>query len=942
MNSKLIFRNIGRLLLLLALQLMVFNNVYLGGYINPCVYVLFIAMLPTSLKRIPMMLIAFGAGLVVDISCNMIGFHTFACVMVAFLRGVWFDHIILHDNEEGIDTPCIQDGYYQQFAIYLFLILFVYHLAFYSLLAFSFKEILNVLVSTILSTFLTWVICIIYQTLFYRSNKGATLIVLMLLGFSPSLMKGQTAVGSWRDHLSYSSTTNVCAADDRIIACANGGIFFVDRDDNSIWRINKTTKLNDVGIASMAYDDKSQLLVVAYKNSNIDLIHNDYVYNISDIKRHDMGGGKQINNIRFFDNQAFLACGFGIVVVDLDRKEIKETYYLGTDGSSMNVNDIAFTDSLIVAATDSGLMWAPKKGHLLNIASNWSHDNSSLLAGQAVSSLAVDANGKLLALSGKGSDGTATLYRDNGDMAMAPWMTDSINLVRVSHNNTLVIFDNHIGIYDADGQQQHDISSVKWMEVEINDADLDNNGTLWMAHKWASLTTCHPENPEATLDAFIPNGPQSDNAYRIVSWNNELMVCPGGHSTTYAGSFIPANIYTFASKWSAVKDPDNLMASLMDVVDIAVNPLNPKKKTAAVWGYGILEIEDNRVQTLYNSQNSNGALPSYSQGGYTSLLTGAVAYDKEGNLWATNSKQEHCLVVHQSDGTWRSFDTDAMTGGADIDHLLCDSIMDLKIFWGRPNKIFLHDGTSKMAYIDPNNGAKLQTSSVQCVVQDHNGSLWVGTNKGIKVVYALERAFQNGGRGEKSPLTCSNILFNENGINEYLMAYESITAIAVDGANRKWIGTSTGGLYLVSANGLQQIEHFTAATSPLFSDKIVSLCIMPWSGELFVGTDKGIQSFRTSATYAFGVPQNNIYAFPNPVRPDYEGPIAIKGFSRNALVHITDEAGQTVFATRANGGQAIWNGCSMQGKPVASGTYFVFASSDDGEIRSVTKILVIR
>ena len=117
---------------------------------------------------------------------------------------------------------------------------------------------------------------------------------------------------------------------------------------------------------------------------------------------------------------------------------------------------------------------------------------------------------------------------------------------------------------------------------------------------------------------------------------------------------------------------------------------------------------------------------------------------------------------------------------------------------------------------------------------------------------------------------------------------------------------------------------------------------MPWSGELFVVTDKGVQSYRASATYAFDSPLEDIHAFPNPVRPDYDGLIAIKGFSRNAIVHITDAAGNTVYSTKSDGGQAVWDGRNHEGKKVASGVYYVFASSEDGSVRSATKILVVR
>lgn len=172
MNSQLIIRNIGRFVLLMLLQVLVFNNVYLGGYINPCLYVLFIAMLPTNMGRIPMMLTAFFTGLCIDITTNMAGFHTFACTAVGYLRGVWLDKIIIRDNEEGIDMPCIYNGSYQQFSLYLMLLLLVFNLIYHTLLAFSLHDILNILLTALLSTIVTWLLAILYQTLLLRNTKN--------------------------------------------------------------------------------------------------------------------------------------------------------------------------------------------------------------------------------------------------------------------------------------------------------------------------------------------------------------------------------------------------------------------------------------------------------------------------------------------------------------------------------------------------------------------------------------------------------------------------------------------------------------------------------------------------------------------------------------------------------------------------------------------------
>lgn len=172
MNSRLIIQNAGRFVLLMLLQLLVFNNIYLGGYINPCLYVLFIAMLPTDTGRIPMMLIAFGTGLCIDLSTNMLGFHTFACTVVGFVRGVGLDSLITGDNDEPVETPRIQNGNYQRYALYLFLLLVIFHFVYYLLVVFSLRELPTVLLSTLLSSVVTWILAILYQTLFFRKLQN--------------------------------------------------------------------------------------------------------------------------------------------------------------------------------------------------------------------------------------------------------------------------------------------------------------------------------------------------------------------------------------------------------------------------------------------------------------------------------------------------------------------------------------------------------------------------------------------------------------------------------------------------------------------------------------------------------------------------------------------------------------------------------------------------
>ena len=764
-----------------------------------------------------------------------------------------------------------------------------------------------------------------------------SLFTFHLSSFTFHLSQAQTAVGHWRDCLDYSWTNHVAHAGDRIYAGAKGGVFCYDLDDNTLTRMCKGKGLNDVGIAALAYDPVTKSLVVAYNNSNVDLVIDGHTYNLSDIKRSEIPGDKSIYHVRFAHRRAYLATGFGVVVVNLDRQEIKETWYLGAGGTYTPVYDLAFMRDSLYAATGEGLKKISRSETHPTVSDRWTIDHR--LDGQTAFELAA-AGSHLLVATHTYLPDVDNLYRKT-DTGFALMHTGELHSLHVGGGYLAVSTSTSVMTYDTLLNYHGEVQSYHWGALVPNDAVYGDDGTLWVAHQWEGIIGLHPDGAE---EYHCPEGPgSSDNTYRLVPFNYRMMLCPGGHTSTYASAYLPPNLFTAVGReWSLLDKSNGVLDGMSDLVDVAVNPRDTHELVAALWGYGVASIRDNQVQTFYDASSTDGALVPYTSGSYSRLNTGAVAFDRRGDLWVLNSHSTHALAVRRTDGTWESFSTMAMVSTPEVDKLVCDSITGFKWFCGRSNIIYIHDGESRMAKVNPNNGSKLTTDAVTALVQDQNGSLWVGTNKGIKVIYDGYKAFNNGGNGEYSPVSCNNITITNGEFAEYLMAYESITAIAVDGANRKWVGTANGGLYLISANGLNQLEHFTVANSPLFSNKIVSLGINERTGEIYVGTDLGLQVYRGTATYAETFPLEKVYAFPNPVRPDYDGPIAIKGFTRNGTVHITDAAGHTVYSTTANGGQAIWNGRTQSGERVASGVYYVFASDAQGDNRSVAKILIIR
>ena len=763
--------------------------------------------------------------------------------------------------------------------------------------------------------------------------KRMTLPLLLCIAFTAN---GQVGVGKWRDCLDYSRVEHVEPAGEWVYAAARNGIFRYDTLYGTIERLNRITGLSDMGVTAMAYDPLTRCVAMAYANSNIDLLVDGKVYNLSDIKRSEISGDKSIYNIRFHNGMAYLATGFGIVVVDVARHEIKETCYIGNGGAYTVVRALAFGSDSLYAATGEGLKRISLGEPHIGISDRWTTDHR--LAGVTVTMLDC-ADGKILAGGYTYDPEQIDLYCLQGTAATR-WNSGMVRTMRAGGGRITVTHEVGIAVYDTQLQRLDTLAAYDWGALACFDAVCSDTATLWAGHEWGGLFRIRTSGNTY----LMPDGPFSqDNVYRIVAFGNRTMICPGGHTTTYANAYINSNLPTcVGNTWRSYSDAGGLLSGVTDLLDAAVNPYDTAETVVAFWGTGLASLRNNEVQQVYNSGNTDGALQPYDIGGFSTLRTGAVQFDRSGNLWVLVSNSSSALAMRSADGNWHRFNTSALASEPSVDKLVCDSITGYLWFCGRDNVIYVHDGKDRMARVNPNNGSKLSTDAVNALVQDRTGNLWIGTNKGIKVIYDGYNAFRNGGNGESAPVNCSNITITNGEFYEYLMAYESITTIAVDGANRKWVGTSSGGLYLLSANGLEQLQHFTAENSPLFSNKIIALAVQPVTGEVFVGTDRGVQTYRSTATYAESWPDDEVYAFPNPVRPDYDGPIAIKGFTRDGLVHITDAAGHTVFTTRAQGGQAIWYGRNLDGKPVASGVYYVFAADAEGSNRSVAKILIVR
>jgi ligand-binding sensor domain-containing protein len=228
-------------------------------------------------------------------------------------------------------------------------------------------------------------------------------------------------------------------------------------------------------------------------------------------------------------------------------------------------------------------------------------------------------------------------------------------------------------------------------------------------------------------------------------------------------------------------------------------------------------------------------------------------------------------------------------------------------------------------------------SNVYSIAEDLEGNIWVGTDQGPLVYYNPEKVFT-----EK--LNAFRIKIPRNdGSNtyDYMLQTELITSIAIDGADRKWLGTEKAGAYLLSSDGTVQVKKYTVENSPILSNSIVSVAVSDKTGDVWFGTSKGIQSVRGDATE--GLDEfTNVYAFPNPVRQEFSGNLTITGLVRDSRIKITDVSGNLVYETESSGGMASWDLNTYNGQRVATGVYLIFCASNDGTDSCVIKVLVIK
>lgn len=776
--------------------------------------------------------------------------------------------------------------------------------------------------------------------------------ILFLLVFGGHL-SAQPAIGEWRDHFQYRHTFAVVSAGNDLYCATTTSVFKYSPQLGETERYSKINALNDVNIQAIGWNEEHGTLLIGYRNGNLDLLHNGATINMPDIKRSSMVGDKGIYTITTQDGLSYLGCGFGIVVVDLQRKEVRDTWLIGPNAAPLQVNDIAFHGDSIYAGTQAGIYVASRQAANLAAYTSW-HKRTDLPGPDGPISALMFFHDRLV-VARSGPAGQDTIHYHDGSWHVFEGPSgELVRNMHVSEDGQTLIVTSRNGVleYGADWEDVGYAFDV--VEGDLNPRDAIRTGpeTLWIASNGRGLVRHHHYYD---YEFIHPNGPENNTVYRMAASKGTVYATTGGVAGNWTNLFRKDGVhYLIDGRWNSANrsnDPlfdtggNNYGEALNDVMSVQIDPDDPLHVYVSSWDDGILEMRNGRGTGFFDANNST--LQRWQNGGTDNIPTriGGLAFDAKGNLWATNSGCNKPISVRMKNGTWYSF---GMGNALGAEALLSDIIAARNGYkWvvrprGQGLLVFDDNGTPSQPGDDQAKAlntfegeGKLPSMDVFSVAEDLDGQIWVGTGKGIAVFYNPDLIFTN------SNSDAHQILIEQDGNVQILLETESVSAIVVDGANRKWLGTQTSGLYLVSPDGTQEVAHFTAENSPLPSNNIVCLAMDEASGELFIGTDLGIVSYRGDAV-AGQRTADCATVFPNPVRENFAGPVAITGLVRGSDIRITDVAGNLVYHTISKGGQAIWPVTDMNGQRVSTGVYLVLAMSPDGSEKCNTKVAVVR
>lgn len=757
---------------------------------------------------------------------------------------------------------------------------------------------------------------------------------------------GSAAIGSWQVYPAYNVCTQNIPVGHRVYALMESKLMAYDTDDNTITTFDWTRQLTDVTISFINYSAEAHRLILVYDNGNIDLLSttdDDDVINLAQLKNSTLQN-KKVNNVQVSGTKAYVCTAFGIVVVDMERGIIDATYQLDLD-----ILSCASSETAIYAGTSTGL-WIGQLADNLQDKSMWRQFNDNYKATHMEffdGRIWVHVGGWLYVSNPEVTAFTTVIKNNVGQLR---YMT-------LSGSKLIVGNATHLFLFDSADSQRHLTGTYAWNGLT------HHSGTFWASDAYNGLQAYTLDDDGTftpTVTALRAESPLHDYSLHMHYDGNRLLVA-GGHPN-YSPTSRPGTAYILEADgtWnnfdyaSAVEIAPK--SRFLDVTNVVQDPTDPNHYYLGTARSGIYEYRDGKCTGHIGMENApfHSILPDNANPQWFVVADG-LTYDPDGNLWVLNctqGAQDTTIRVMRPDGTWLGIPCPEIKEASTLDRIFFDSQGRAWINSRRMDArgIFMLDynGTIDRTSDDHRqlrgtiinqDGTVYAPDEFYCFAEDEKGQIWFGSNLGPFVV------------NDPSDFRAADFRFEQvkvartdgSGLADYLLSGIPILSIAIDGGQRKWFGSAGSGVYLISTDSQEELLHFTTDNSPLPSDNVYDIAIDGRTGRVFFATDKGLCSYLSDTTDPEPTLDDDaVYAFPNPVDPDYHGPIVVRGLTNNAEVKITSSTGQLIWQGVSNGGSFTWNGCNSHGRRVASGIYNVIASTSKGDKAIVTRIAFIR
>jgi hypothetical protein len=738
----------------------------------------------------------------------------------------------------------------------------------------------------------------------------------------------------WQGYFSYNEIKDLSESPTTIFAASENALFSKNTTTSQLKTTNTIDGLSGETITSLYYSTASNKTLVGYENGLMIAINeaDGSMLNIVDIINKQLPSNiKKINHFMEYEGIVYVSCDFGIVQFNLATMLFGDTYFIGNNGAESSVTQTAVFNGYIYAATIDGIRRADITNKNLIDFNQW-----AIVASGAWSS--IEAFGtELIAINTSGyihqyNAGSNSFIGYSALPSAAVDMRKTDNYLVVTTANSVYFYNNQMALVrKIDSGQIPGINASFTCATPINDVVFIGTKENGLMSTTISVTSA--------FENSTPIGPSKNNVFALQVTTNALWTVYGDYSGTY--NPYPLESYGI-SKYSTtgwLNIPYEKVLGAKSISRITVNPNNENQVYASSFFSGLLKIEDDVPKTLYNQTNSGLESITFLGPTYIDVRINGAAFDKSGNLWLNNSLIQKGLKVLKTDGQWQSFSLDGILNksiDASMGRLIIDKNSTKWWCTNTDGLISYNESTSKFKKITTGSDAgNLPTTDVRAIAVDSRNQLWIGTTKGLRVLSNIGSFLTEG------QMTTNPIIILEDGLAQELLYEQFITDIEVDGANNKWIGTADSGVFLLSPNGQETKYHFTINNSPLPSNTINDIDINSITGEIFIATAKGLISFKGTATAA-NEDLNNVYVYPNPVRPDFEGTVKIAGLLDKATVKITDIEGNLVYETTSEGGTIEWDTTAFGKHKVASGVYMIFISAQDGIETKVKKVMIIR